>query len=79
MQQLLKLMTPQYAHVPLVLDQQGRKLSKQDKAHPVSTQDPLTCLRSAYRFLYGSEAEADLASSDEFWCWALNQSPKIKV
>lgn len=74
LQQLLDLPVPQYAHVPLVLDEQGRKLSKQDQAHPVSANDPLLSLRFAYRFLYKTMAEPDLGSVDEFWRWATDQA-----
>ncbi len=74
LQQLLGLPGPQYAHVPLVLDEQGRKLSKQDQAHPVSTDAPLDCLRAAYQFLYKTTAEPDLGSVTEFWQWAIDQA-----
>jgi glutamyl-Q tRNA(Asp) synthetase len=51
LQQLLGLPTPRYAHLPLVVDRHGRKLSKQDRAHPVDRDDPLPALRSALAFL----------------------------
>jgi len=73
LQQLLGLPCPQYAHTPLVLDEQGRKLSKQDQAHPVSADDPLLSLRFAYQFLYKSPVEPDLSSVSEFWQWAIDQ------
>jgi glutamyl-Q tRNA(Asp) synthetase len=78
LQQLLGLPCPQYAHTPLVLDEQGRKLSKQDQAHPVSTDEPLTSLRSAYQFLYKTAVEPDLGSITEFWQWAIDQLPGNK-
>lgn len=37
LQQLLNLKTPQYAHIPVILDNQGFKLSKQTYADEVST------------------------------------------
>ncbi len=74
LQQLLDFPTPQYAHTPLVLDERGCKLSKQDQAHPVSVSDPLLSLRFAYQFLYKAETEPDLGSVDEFWHWAINQA-----
>ena len=51
LQQALDLPTPRYAHLPLVLDAQGRKLSKTDRAHPLDPNDPLPALRSAWQCL----------------------------
>ena len=41
LQQRLGLPTPQYAHIPLVYAEDGRKLSKSDRAHPVDLKDPV--------------------------------------
>lgn len=73
LQQILGFSIPQYAHVPLVLDEQGRKLSKQDDAHPVSTADPLQSLRSASQFLYNTTPPPELDSVSEFWRWLMQQ------
>jgi len=51
LQRLLGLPQPRYAHLPLALDAQGRKLSKHDAAHPVDADDPLPALRAALAFL----------------------------
>ena len=51
LQRLLGLPTPDYAHLPLVLDADGRKLSKQDRARPIDRADPLPALRAAAQFL----------------------------
>lgn len=51
LQRLLGLPQPRYAHLPLALDAQGRKLSKHDAAHPVDACDPLPALRAALAFL----------------------------
>lgn len=51
LQRLLGYATPGYAHLPLVVDADGRKLSKQDRAQPVERGDPLPALRAALRFL----------------------------
>lgn len=40
-----------YAHLPLVLDARGRKLSKQEAALAVDPRDPLPALRAALAFL----------------------------
>lgn len=47
LQRALALPTPTYAHLPLVLDSEGRKLSKSDAARPVDPRDPLPALRHA--------------------------------
>ena len=51
LQRLLGLPTPGYLHLPLVLDADGRKLSKADHARPVECSDPLPALRAALGFL----------------------------
>ena len=51
LQRLLDLPTPDYLHLPLVLDKDGRKLSKQDRSRPVDRHDPAPALRAALGFL----------------------------
>lgn len=51
LQQRLNLPTPAYLHLPLALDADGRKLSKQDRALPVDASDPSPALRAALAFL----------------------------
>ncbi|WP_149193324.1 tRNA glutamyl-Q(34) synthetase GluQRS [Luteimonas suaedae] len=51
LQHRLGLPTPRYAHLPLVLDADGRKLSKSLAAVPVDDDDPLPALRAAWRAL----------------------------
>ena len=51
LQRALELPTPRYAHLPLVVDDQGRKLSKSLAALPVDVGDPLPALRAAWRAL----------------------------
>lgn len=48
LQRALRLPTPTYAHLPLLLDAQGRKLSKSDAARPLDPADPLPALRAAW-------------------------------
>jgi len=59
LQRLLGLPTPRYAHLPLVLDADGRKLSKQDRALPVERAEPLPALRAALAFLGLADAGRD--------------------
>jgi len=51
LQRLLRLPTPAYLHQPLVLDAEGRKLSKQDRARPIDRDNPVPALRAALEFL----------------------------
>ncbi len=51
LQRALALPTPNYAHLPLLLDTAGRKLSKSDAALPVDAGDPLPALHALWRCL----------------------------
>lgn len=48
LQHALGLPTPRYVHLPLVVDAEGRKLSKSAAALPVDARDPLPALRAAW-------------------------------
>jgi glutamyl-Q tRNA(Asp) synthetase len=69
LQQALGLPRVRYAHLPVALDEQGAKLSKQTLASPVDNKNPMPSLAAAARFL-GLKVPADLATRDEFWTWA---------
>ncbi len=51
LQRALGLPIPIYAHLPLILDDRGQKLSKSLAALPVAANDPLPALRLAWRAL----------------------------
>ncbi|WP_395060290.1 tRNA glutamyl-Q(34) synthetase GluQRS [Polaromonas sp.] len=51
LQRALGLPTPRYLHLPLVLDDDGDKLSKQNGAQPLDTGAPLACLHAAAQVL----------------------------
>jgi glutamyl-Q tRNA(Asp) synthetase len=51
LQDLLGLPRPAYAHLPLAVDADGRKLSKETLAIPVDAENPLPALRAALVFL----------------------------
>ena len=71
LQHYLGLPTPIYAHLPLVLDGQGRKLSKSDAAAPVDSRNPVPTLLQAWAFL-GQPAFAEPPLNPvEFWGQAL--------
>ncbi|HJR73535.1 MAG TPA: tRNA glutamyl-Q(34) synthetase GluQRS [Luteimonas sp.] len=63
LQRALGLPTPRYAHLPLVLGEDGRKLSKSAAALPVDPADPLPALRAAWRALGQSPLPEDAATA----------------
>lgn len=63
LQRALGLSTPRYAHLPLVVDGDGRKLSKSSLAQPVDPADPLPALRRAWHTL--GQAPAALAGTHD--------------
>ena len=62
LQRSLGLPTPHYAHLPLVVDKAGRKLSKSLAALPIDEGDPLPALRTAWQAL--GQSSAALAGVD---------------
>lgn len=80
LQKLLGFTEPRYLHVPLVLGQDGKKLSKSDAAHPVDTANPVPSLLDAWRFLKQAMPESTDLSLAEFWQWASSawQPDRIK-
>ena len=73
LQNLLGFPRLAYAHVPLVKDDQGRKLSKQDLAHPVSADRPLESLLAAWHFLRQISPSQQLDRVEDFWLWAADK------
>lgn len=63
LQRALGLPTPRYAHLPLVVDAKGRKLSKSDAALPIDPRDPLPALTAAWSAL-GQDAAAIAGARD---------------
>ncbi len=72
LQQQLGLSTPHYLHLPLVVNAQGEKLSKQTLAQPIDTQHPVGTLYAALVFLHQSPP-TELQCSDlaTLWHWAI--------
>lgn len=73
LQRLLELPTPSYAHLPLVRDPAGRKLSKSLAACPVDPQDPLPALLRAWRFLGQTPFEEPPINLAEFFAIAIER------
>ena len=70
LQQLLDYPQPAYAHLPVVVDAMGEKLSKQTRAVPVDAAQPLPALIAAWCFL-GQVLKEQPASINEFWEYAI--------
>ncbi len=71
LQRLLGLSTPRYLHLPVALNQQGSKLSKQTGARAIDPQQPIPALLAAWEFLGQSKPPKEACrSTQEFWCWA---------
>jgi glutamyl-Q tRNA(Asp) synthetase len=69
LQQLLKLPTPQYLHVPVAVNAAGEKLSKQTRAAAVDRNNVLPALHDALRLL-GQQPPA-LESVAALWRWTI--------
>jgi len=69
LQQHLGLPTPAYAHFPVVLDENGKKLGKRTMADPVAGTDGFTSLAASLRFL-GHFPPDDISELDQLWRWA---------
>ena len=63
LQRVLGFTTPSYLHMPLVVDADGQKLSKQDHARPVGRDGAIAALRAALTFL-GLDIRGVPASTD---------------
>ncbi|MBK1643540.1 tRNA glutamyl-Q(34) synthetase GluQRS [Thiocapsa imhoffii] len=70
LQHALQFTQPSYAHLPLLLDEHGRKLSKSLAAAPVDARDPYPSLGRVWALLGQTPPPRDLALPD-FWSWAI--------
>ncbi|TFL14473.1 tRNA glutamyl-Q(34) synthetase GluQRS [Pusillimonas caeni] len=67
---LLGLQAPRVMHVPLVLDEAGHKLSKQNHAPPLDSRNAPAALEKAWRHL-GFDPLPPLAGVADFWAEAV--------
>ncbi|ALG69470.1 tRNA glutamyl-Q(34) synthetase GluQRS [Beggiatoa leptomitoformis] len=72
LQTLLQYPTPYYAHLPLIVDTTGRKLSKQNHAPPINPTHPIPLLYQVLKLL-GQQPPLFLYNSTlpTFWEWAI--------
>ena len=79
---LLGFNQPHYAHIPILTNDSGQKLSKQTFAKEIDNQNPLQTLMTAYNFLNQSPFSAVPKTIDQFWHhaienWELNKIAKV--
>jgi glutamyl-Q tRNA(Asp) synthetase len=67
LQQALRLPAPVYLHTPLVLAQDGKKLSKQNGALPFDSTQPLAALAQAAQVLGLGQPQTTLADALQAW------------
>jgi glutamyl-Q tRNA(Asp) synthetase len=74
LQRLLGLPAPDYAHVPLLLEPDGRKLAKSSRSVQLDGGTPLPLLIKVFDLLNLSPPpELDLATIPEAWNWAIGR------
>lgn len=72
LQKLLGVPTPSYLHLPVAVNANGEKLSKQTLAPSVATKNPLPLLLKVLEFLGQNPPQALLDGDiDTFWLWAI--------
>jgi len=76
--QLLELDVPEYAHIPIALNSNSQKLSKQTQAKPIDAMAVLPTLRRAWQAL--GQKNLDVHSVSSFWqaaipAWNLHSVP----
>ena len=85
LQRLLGIPSPAYAHLPVAVNAQGEKLSKQTGAVAITGEAPLPLLRRAFAFL-GQDAPLELEQGEltSFWWsavtrWRPERVPRVGV
>ena len=74
--------SPGWAHVPIAVDAQGRKLGKSTGAPPVDTLEPLPTLCAVWTFL--GQRPLGASSLERFWdaaptAWSLSSVPRARA
>lgn len=72
LQGLLNFKQPRYGHIPIIVNQQGQKLSKQHFAPAIDTDNALSLIHRALRFLGQAPPEPGQFSDPQaLLCWAI--------
>jgi glutamyl-Q tRNA(Asp) synthetase len=69
LQKALALNTPEYMHLPVVLSNDGKKLSKRSMSDPLTQHEPAFSIYKALRFL--GQNPPDGLTLDRLWEWSL--------
>lgn len=73
LQRQLNFVTPDYAHIPLALGENGKKLSKSEGAFAIGNNDPMPALRRAWHFLGQLAPPFEVKNINDFWVWAASE------
>ena len=84
LQQLLQHRTPSYCHLPVITNESGQKLSKQNHAPALDDQRASDNLRAALRFLRQPAPPAELAAARQILTfavdhWDLRKVPRVRA
>ena len=79
---LLNLTQACYAHIPILVNHQGQKLSKQTCAQEIDTKNPIQALLNAYNYLNQKPIPTPPKTVNEFWQlaidnWNINKIAKV--
>jgi glutamyl-Q tRNA(Asp) synthetase len=80
LQQMLNLATPRYAHLPIAINLDGQKLSKQNLARPLEIERRVQLLWDALQFL-GQQPPRELRTAElkSIWNWSMANWALVKV
>lgn len=82
--QLLGFKQPQYAHIPILVNHAGQKLSKQTFAKDITNEDPIQILHVIHTYLNQTPFPSKCLSLNQLWeyaieNWDINKIPKTMV
>jgi glutamyl-Q tRNA(Asp) synthetase len=82
LQRLLGLHTPEYAHLPVLLEPDGRKLAKSSRSVHLEVDSAISLLYQVFQLLnLQPPPEISTATIPEVWRWAIGQwtnAPKLR-
>lgn len=78
LQECLGLPQPDYLHIPLLTDKQGRKLSKRDRDDPLNLLQPTAAIRLVLQLL-GQQPPTEISDLDKLWGWAIKHWKVCKI
>jgi glutamyl-Q tRNA(Asp) synthetase len=81
---ILNFQTIQYAHIPVLVNSQGQKLSKQTYAKEIEKENPIEMLVLAYSLLNQNPFYTKPQSIEDFWThaimnWNINKVSKLQT